>query len=1116
MSLFGNLGANNKPAGTGGIFGAAGSTPASTQSSTPSLFGTAPTGATGTGASGGLSGGLFGGQQQQNNKPTLSLFGNNANTGTSNATSQPATSAPSLFGGASNATQQPATTAPSLFGGASAPPSNSLFGSTANAQPSANTQQSVFGGNNQALGASTAPAGQQEQNARPVYFDNLIERNIKRQGAEAGTNTGMGAFGELPTLQLGLGDIQKKVRGLGQQYTPDSKAHYLLAASGVNTGAALRDLNLFTNSAAAKAPAPIAANDPLYGDLDTYVESLYQKEKKDLFDEFMEDSKRDFDRFIEDNLQCNWEQKRKEIYEHFGITKKSDKTEASFEGTTIDGARGAFGRSSRRAPFGASAGASRMGSKSVLGATGRQISRTSQFPDVAEKAPAGLQNVSENRMLRDKQDKYSNKVKELNIARIEGRLYPLLHNLVEVEAQPSAEDTSKLVDAYKALANIVGESPDFQTSSDPRAIKERQFAQDYLDDAPNSRKAFDLRKRIIDGSRRFLEKQFLAQLETAILKNAKEAALGGVPSVINKVRAYVRLRAARKELGPDTSELQMINDDYPWVLIFYLLRAGLVNEAAEYVADNERAIKACDRNFPLFLASYARSTDRRLPPELQTRINNTYSQRAQFAPENSVDPYRMACFKIIGRCELGRRTLDGINQNMEDWVWLQFVLAREVNRVEETASEVFGLDDVRNVIHEVGQRHFVQGAEGAAGYGTYFFLQILAGQFESAIAWLYPNNYLSAVHFAIALNYYGLLRVNDYSNSEDLLSYTTSQKPQISFAHLVGYYTKDFRAQSPTTAADYIALICLNGDLGGEIGQRQVALCHDGLRELVLETREFAQLLGDIRSDGQRIPGSIEQRLKIIRIADEKAFLRYITISAAQIADDNGRVTDAVLLYHLAEEYDNVITICNKALSEAISVELGDAPLRLTPLKPRDPTAAETSASLSLTAVEDPYTLTRNMRALYESNQLHAAKIKQINRESCTLLLGMAEAKSLVAEGRWALALDALNSLNCLPISAGGNMSLIRASANAFSNLPPPVARNIGNLLIWTITCCGQQREYLRSSPSGFEERGREKVAEDILQVAKDTMVFAGLIQYKLQPRVFEVLTRVGGDVGAY
>jgi len=39
---------------------------------------------------------------------------------------------------------------------------------------------------------------------------------------------------------------------------------------------------------------------------------------------------------------------------------------------------------------------------------------------------------------------------------------------------------------------------------------------------------------------------------------------------------------------------------------------------------------------------------------------------------------------------------------------------------------------------------------------------------------------------------------------------------------------------------------------------------------------------------------------------------------------------------------------------------------------------------------------------------------------------------------------------------------------------------------------------------------------DEILQVARDVMVFAGLIRYKLAPRVFEVLARVGGDVGAY
>lgn len=770
--------------------------------------------------------------------------------------------------------------------------------------------------------------------------------------------------------------------------------------------------------------------------------------------------------------------------------------------------------------------------------------RQSLFNDVAEKSPnAGIQSAPENRLLRDKQDKYMEKVKGLNVARISEKVFPVLQEFAEVETQPSLEDCSHFVNAYNALAEIVGENGKLERISDAGAVRERQFAQDYLDDSPTSRSAFALRKRIIDGSRRFLEKQFLQQLDVTIARNAKEATLGGVPSVINKVRAYIRIRSVRKELGAENVELQSLHEDYCWVLIFYLLRAGLVDEAAQYVAENERAIKSMDRNFPNYLASYVRSDDRRLPQDLQSRISSEYSQRARIAPENSLDPYRMACYKIIGRCELSRRSLDGVNQNMEDWVWLQFALAREVNRVEETAAEVFALEDVRAVIHEVGQRHFVQGAEGAAGVGTYFFLQILAGQFESAVAWLYPHNYLTAVHFAIALNFYGLLRVNDFNSADDLrklnvpptpsapntdfnpVSYTTRQQPQISFGHLLGYYTRDFRASATTAAADYLTLICLNADVPGEPGKRQSQLCLEALRELVLETREFAQLLGDIRSDGQRIKGSIEQRLKLIGIKDDEQFLRKITISAAQIADDNGRVTDAVLLYHLAVEYDNVISICNKALSEAVAVEIGDAPLRLEPLKPRDLTQEvesqaqleqrELGQSLSLTAVEDPYFLTKTMRDLYEANALANTKIKSTNREACALLLGMAEAKRLVEAQKWAAALDKLHSLNLLPISSRGNISLIRSHASAFNTLPPVVARNIGNLLIWTITACGNQREVLRNA--SFEvQQGNSGVMEEILQVAKDMMVFAGLIRYKLAPRVFEVLARVGGDVGAY
>jgi nuclear pore complex protein Nup93 len=51
---------------------------------------------------------------------------------------------------------------------------------------------------------------------------------------------------------------------------------------------------------------------------------------------------------------------------------------------------------------------------------------------------------------------------------------------------------------------------------------------------------------------------------------------------------------------------------------------------------------------------------------------------------------------------------------------------------------------------------------------------------------------------------------------------------------------------------------------------------------------------------------------------------------------------------------------------------------------------------------------------------------------------------------------------------------------------------------------------------TGFDDPMRSKLADELLQKAKDLMVFAGLIRYKLPPRVFETLAREGQDVGAY
>jgi nuclear pore complex protein Nup93 len=400
---------------------------------------------------------------------------------------------------------------------------------------------------------------------------------------------------------------------------------------------------------------------------------------------------------------------------------------------------------------------------------------------------------------------------------------------------------------------------------------------------------------------------------------------------------------------------------------------------------------------------------------MQTAIINEYSNRSRLAPEDSIDPYRMVCYKVIGRCDILKRSLDGITNDMMDWIWLQFSLAREYSRVEEYAQEAFGLEELRQSIKDIGERYFGPGSEVANAPTTLFFMQILAGMFEKAVADLYPHNYVSANHFAISLDFYGLLRVADVSNNDDLLSYTSRQQAQIAFGSMVGLYTRDFRTADATAAVDYLTLICLNGDLTGDIGKRQLSLCWQALSEVVLETREFAQLLGDIRADGQRMKGAIEQRLRLIGLDNEREFLKNITLVAARTAEEQSRVTDAALLFHLAEDYDKVMQVVSGAVSQALTTEVGEQPARLTPLKPRneaqDPQQqqqqqGQVQGSLSLTAVDDPIDLARNMNDLYNTSPMYYSKIKETTRDSCEILLKLANARYELEDRNWPAVID--------------------------------------------------------------------------------------------------------------
>lgn len=793
-------------------------------------------------------------------------------------------------------------------------------------------------------------------------------------------------------------------------------------------GSTLRDLNQFSTQAGYG--ANVSAPNVFDSDVDSYISNLHSQSTLALIQEGLEQSKRDFDTFLEDNVQIEWDKQRQRIYEHFGLGRQSEEMAAS-QSTFGSTTRGAFGRSTRKGrsmgPRGAAVnGASTFGASSggppVIGLSQSVLNGR----DSSEKSVFGGQTGPHDRHVRDKQERFMEQVKNLNEDRQRETPFSVLHSFSNVESGTAGDNSDNFVSAYGALISITGEKTQSEAlnpgSSNPRS---RSFARDYLDETATSNTSMKMRKRILDGSRTYLEKRFLEHVEEVLKKNPSEALVGGVPSLLNKIRGFVRVKVAFKELGAELDVLSKIGEsgeEFPWVIVFYLLRGGLLAEAAEYVREKRTFFHNSDRNFIPAVSHYATDSDRRLNPDLQQKISHIHAQRARINQGQANDPYRMACYKIIGRCEMSRRTLEPLKESMDDWVWLQFNLARESNRAEENAGEIFGLEELRSTIRDIGQRHFTNDdGESSGGYAVYFYLATLAGMFESAINYLYQHNYVSAVHFAIALDYYGLLRVSDWASAgNEILTYTTKQQPQLNFGRIIGYYTGDFRAARADAAAEYLILICLNADLPGEAGKQQAELCHEALRELVLETREFSTLLGDVKSNGQTKPGLIQERVSLLKLSGETGLINTITREAAKMADDNGRTNDAVLLCHLANEYDSVISILNRALSEALSVEIGQEPLRLEPLKPRLATNGqqqqqqpdETSTSLSMLGTDDPVDLARKVLALYDANNLWWRKVSELNRDTIRILFQLNEAKKIIEAGSYMEALGV--SIPCI------------------------------------------------------------------------------------------------------
>ncbi|TKY89944.1 hypothetical protein EX895_001242 [Sporisorium graminicola] len=883
---------------------------------------------------------------------------------------------------------------------------------------------------------------------------------------------------DLPQIQLGLDQIENQSRKLvskslraGSAQPGDARAHYFLANGGIDA-AQLADTIHSANIASTFEPLQ-----PIY---DTDVESYLTHEHQQVIISAIEQGRRetlqDFHRSLDRTMHRDWERQKRKILEELGQHQPSNASTAARDAADIDASRSGFGAST-------SAHTLPAGSSSMLGSTA-----TSQ--------------------MHGKMARYQMVVSRLNSSRLEGYSLALAHAFIDAISGLGEDAKNKeLHESWKALASMVREQNVRNGEFSAKPVKERQYAPTYVDlKAWNSLDGINLRKELIDGSKAFLENEFEEHMEQVIAANPVLAQRGGAPTVRSTVSAFLRVQhlSSQNQWRSDLAKELDASTNVPiWAELYFLLRIGKARQALECASENENRIRSTDPSFLAYLKAWVDSPDRRLPRLLKDRFIAEYNSRFRTLPEVH-DPYKLGLYKLIGRIDVSKKFPTLLTSSIQNWLWLQLSMVRETYDedadAQDSVRDRFTLADLGYKVEKFGESYFDPKGNRPL---FYFRLLLLCGQFEKAVGFLFSRSahQVDAIHFAVVLAYYGLLRVPSQAASsqvEYLLVESDGQGgsvASIDFAKLVQRYVRMFSQSSRRDALQYLYLICLNSDVAEPVGSEQVRRCHDLIRALVLEAHptEFQELLGDVRTNGAKTPGLIERNLPLIKIKNEREFLSTIVQVAATQCDMAHRTESAILLYNLAGQHDTVVAVLNKELGARLTEPSSASEWKATGL----------SSGASFSAASNLVTLATAILDTYEKQFGYSGK----NRDTCRRLLELKKAVGLHSDGQNVQALQTIEALRILPLDAESRKDVVAITRKAeeFKEVDENIARNFSEIVLMTMTILYNLHQELKESI----HRSGTSAMDEYRAQARALMMWAGMLRFRMSSETYSQLTRL-------
>ncbi|PWN52304.1 NIC-domain-containing protein [Violaceomyces palustris] len=886
---------------------------------------------------------------------------------------------------------------------------------------------------------------------------------------------------DLPQIQLGLDQIENQSRKLvskslrsGTVQPGDARAHYFLANGGIDAAELADTIN------AANIANTFEPLQPIYDtDVESYLKHGHEQVILSAIEEGRRETLRDFHQSLDRTLHRDWERQKKRILEELGQHQVAsgpvNPSNADFEATRSFGPSTSTQGLSRALPS----------SSTMSQMHGRMV-------------------------------RYDTVISRLNSSRLEGYSLALCHSFMDA-IQGMGEDSKKkqLLDCWQAVSHMVGEQDVRDGEFTTKAVKERQYASAYVDTKDfNGPDGTTLKKRLTEGAKGYLQAQFLAHMEQVIASNPVQAQRGGIPTSRSLVGAFLRVQHMnsqghwRSELAKD---LDRQTSTPVWAVIYHLLRIGRTSEALDCAADNENKIRLSDPSFLAYFKAWLDSPDRRLPRLLRDRFFSEYNSRFRNVTDGQ-DPFKLALYKLIGRIDVSKKFPNLLTTSTENWLWLQLMMVRESYDDEADAQDSvrdrYTLADLGSKLERYGEAHFDPKGNRPLHY---FQILLLCGQFEKAVAFLFSRSsfQVDAVHYAIGLAYYGLLRVPTMASASqvDILSIGTdpnhgSEVAYLDFAKLIQRYTRLFSQTSRRDALQYLYLICLSSDSPEPVGTEQVQRCHDLIRSLVLEAQpiEFQELLGDVRSNGVKTPGLIERHLALIKLENENEFLNAIVRVAARQCELEHRTESAILLYNLAGEHDTVVGVLNKELGATLM----EPPTGGAAADWRNQAARGLSHSgASFSAAGNLVTLAVAILESYERQFGYSGS----KRETCWCLLELKKAVGLHSQGDHSAALQTIESLRLLPLDAESRKDIVSITrkADEFKQVDENIARNFSEIVLMTMTILYKLHQELKESIL----RSGSGAMEEYRSQARALMMWAGMLRFRMSSETYSQLTRL-------